>query len=149
MWASCPRPAASFTRVSGWRRVAMWLFLCTRLAATPAGSGACVECGANASAQGSEIVAEFAEESGFTARAHDTGDRLATLEQDQSRDGHHLVLLNGQGVGVNVELGHGEALDVLGGDFFEHRCHGTAGAAPLRPEVHQYGCGAFEDVGHK
>jgi hypothetical protein len=69
----------------------------------------------------------------FSARAHDAGDRLAIVEHDRGGDGHHLVLLSGQGVSVNVELGRGEALDVFGRNLFKHWCHGAAWATPLGP----------------
>src|SRR4051812_18931846 len=147
--ASCPRPTASFIRVRGRRGVGMSQSCEVAWEIRRRESRRVLSVARTLLRRVSEIVPEFAEEGGFPARAHDAGDRLATLEHDQGRDGHHLILLSGQGVGVNVELGHGEAFDVLGGDLFEHWCHGAAGATPLGPEVHQYGCGAFEDVGHR
>ena len=119
------------------------------LGGLPTGLGALLISGPKLLRRVSEIVAEFAEERRFSPRAHHAGNGFASLEHDQGGDGHHLVLLSGQGVSVNVELGHGEAFDVFGGDLFEHWCHGAAGSTPWGPEVHQYGCGTVEDVGRK
>src|SRR6476620_3500507 len=62
-------------------------------------------------------------------------DRLAALEQQHRRDSAHAVAARNVGILVDVELGHGDLVAKLGGDFLERRSDHPARAAPFRPKI--------------
>src|ERR1041384_2734912 len=63
-------------------------------------------------------------------RSHDRIHVLAVLEEEQGRNRAHVEAHRGPRIGVHVHLGEPEPAGV-------GRRDGPAGAAPLRPEVHQ------------
>src|SRR5690606_13376282 len=65
------------------------------------------------------------------------GDQLAALEHHQRRDSAHAELGRQARVLVDVHLGDLQLALVLGRELLERRADLTAGAAPLRPEIHQ------------
>src|SRR3954466_14476082 len=60
-------------------------------------------------------VSELAQQFCLAFRADDPLHRSAVLYQDQRRDGHHLEVARGRGVGVDVKLGHREGTCLLVG----------------------------------
>ncbi len=64
--------------------------------------------------------------------------QLALLEDDQSRNAHHVVGAGGLGILVDIEFRHSELALVLGGDLFDDGFDHPARAAPCRPEVDEH-----------
>src|SRR3954465_11073803 len=65
-------------------------------------------------------------------------DYLAALEEEQRRDPTDAELERGVGVLIDVELPHDDLAVVIAGELVDRRREPLAGAAPLRPEIHQH-----------
>ena len=75
---------------------------------------------------------------------------LAVLEHKQRRDAADAEFGRSLGVGVHVDFANDGFAFVLAGQLFYHRPNHAAGAAPLRPEVHEdwlVGVDDFVEVG--
>src|SRR3954468_12056961 len=94
----------------------------------------------------SDEVGEVVEDRALRLGADDALDRLAALEDRHGRDRHDLVVAGDLRVLVDVELGDGQLVAVLGGDLLEHRGDHLAGPAPLGPEVDEDGLVAAQHL---
>src|SRR5690606_27428745 len=70
----------------------------------------------------SQVVRQIRHQGGLRLGADDLLRRLALVEQHHRRNRHHLVVPSELGVLVDVQLGDGDLVMVLGGDLLEHRC---------------------------
>src|SRR5262249_3552665 len=74
----------------------------------------------------------------FLREADDRLDDLAALEDEDGRDPADLELERDVGVFVDVQLADRDLARVLAGERVNRRPEPFAGAAPLRPEIHQH-----------
>src|SRR5689334_10299052 len=97
---------------------------------------------------GGEGRLDLLDEAALRHSADDLVDGLAALEQDQSRDRHHLVARGRVLVVVDVELDDAKVV-VFVGDLLEARRDHAARAAPRRPEVDEHGLVVLQNLGLK
>ena len=90
--------------------------------------------------------AERALDRALRLRADHGGRRLAVAEQDQRGDGGDAVALLEFVLLVDVDLDELQVVLTLGRNAVEDGSDGVARAAPFRPEVHEHGLVALEDL---
>ena len=76
---------------------------------------------------------------GLGMRADDLVDRLAFLEDDEHRDGHHTEFERVFLIVVNIDLDDLQIAFALTGNFRENRADRLAGTTPRSPEIDQNG----------
>ena len=80
----------------------------------------------------------------FRRHSGDAVHQLAVLEEEQGRQAHDLILANQLLIFIGIQLDEaGLAFQVVGGGGELGRQH-FAGAAPVRPDVHDDGLGMVE-----
>src|SRR5205085_3308336 len=93
--------------------------------------------GAWGSGSGLEGLLEQIDDHVLRNRADHLTDRDPVFEEEQRRNGAHLVLGRGGGVGVDVDLGELDLALVLVGELLDDGADGSARGAPRGPEVDQ------------
>src|SRR3954463_1808487 len=93
-----------------------------------------------------ENALEVTQERRLRLGAHDAADHLAAEKDRHRRNRHDLVAAGDLGVLVDVDLGDGDLVAVLGRNLLEHRGDHLARPAPLGPEIDQHRLVAAEYV---
>src|SRR2546421_5226581 len=93
-----------------------------------------------------DVLVNHARDGLLRGRAHHALLLLAVLEEDERRYPLDAVALRDRRVVVNVELDDRRAARVLLGHGLDRRREHAARRAPLRPEVHEDGPVALENV---
>lgn len=81
--------------------------------------------------------------------ANDGVGNLATLEEDESGDGHDVELLCESAFVVDVALEDGQTIGHFLANLLDDGTKGAARSAPAGPEVNQDGLGRVQDIGLK